>query len=130
MKCEDKKAIEYFIALINSADEVGKEVLNDVDIQSAERLLGIINRQKTEIDELRNNCEEFNTLIEKALALCDDKDSTIDGLFETIESWEKTYETARSLAYEEFARELKSTSRLITRKKIERLLKKKVGEQK
>ena len=85
---------------------------------------GII-KLRTLLEESQNQCAKFNELTEKALNLCDDKDTTIKGLFETIEHWEKTCEGARYLAYKEFADEIKLIPGLITRKKIDKLLREK-----
>lgn len=84
-----------------------------------------ISKLRTLLEESRNQCAKFNELTEKALNLCDDKDTTINGLFETIKDWEKAYEGARYLAYKEFADEIKLIPGLITRKKIGKLLREK-----
>ncbi len=77
------------------------------------------------LEKSRNQCAKFNELVDKSLKLCDDKDNTINGLFETIKDWEKAYEGARYLAYKEFADEIKLIPGLITRKKINKLLREK-----
>lgn len=90
----------------------------------------LIKSQETEIEKLRNNCAKFNSLVERAFALCDDKDKQLETLFEVIERWKKICKKERFLAYREFARELKLSSFLLTHKKINRILKRMVDEQK
>ena len=92
--------------------------------------LDLINRQQAEIERLRNQCFKFSSLVERAFALCDDKDKQLETLFEVIERWKKICKNERFLAYIEFARELKISSFLLTHKKIDRILKRMVGEQK
>jgi hypothetical protein len=92
-------------------------------------LLVVIACQQEAIGKLREHCETLLSINDRTLDLCDDKDDTIKGLFETIENWEKLYEGAKYLAYSEFARELKCTSGLITRRKIDNLLRKKESEE-
>lgn len=71
------------------------------------------------LERSQNNCDKLNELVEKSLNLCGDKDKTIDGLFETINDWQKLYEGSKRSA----CAEIKLIPGFITRRKIDKLLK-------
>lgn len=73
------------------------------------------------LEKSQKQCAEYGELVEKTLNLCDDKDTTIDGLLETINDWQKLYKGSKRLVCDE----IKLIPGLITRKKIDRLLKEK-----
>lgn len=90
----------------------------------------LIKSQETEIEKLRNQCFKFNSLIEKAFALFDDESQQVERLLVIAEDLKKKCENERFSAYKEFAKELKISSFLLTHKKIDRILKRMVDEQK
>ncbi len=73
------------------------------------------------LEKSQKQCDELSKLVEKSLKLCDDKDATINRLFEIVEDWQKLYEGAMRLA----CAEIKLIPGLITRKKIDRLVREK-----
>lgn len=78
-------------------------------------------RLRKTLEKRTDQCDQFEKLVEKALACCDDKDSQLDRLFEVVEDWKKACENTRRLAYEE----VKLIPGCITRKKINKLMKEK-----